>query len=89
VVLNTKQCEHEGIDIENLSVDGALNKRLLERISSHLGSFPGYAQIRRLAVIDEPWTVENSLLTPTLKARRHRIIERYSDQLEALYTRHS
>jgi len=61
---------------------------LCRRVSRLLSSFPGYAQIRRVVVIDEAWTVENSLLTPTLKLRRNRILERYQSDVDALYDGH-
>jgi long-chain acyl-CoA synthetase len=41
--------------------------------------------VRRVAVVDEPFTVENGLLTSTLKARRAPILERYKDKVDAMY----
>ncbi len=68
--------------------DERLTQALLERIGVRLHSFPGYAQIRRLAVLREPWSVENALMTPTLKLRRGRIVERHADVLARLYEGH-
>ena len=42
-------------------------------------------RIRRFALIDEPFTLENGMLTPTLKIRRHLIRDRYAAILDALY----
>jgi len=65
---------------------GDLNeKALAPRIATQLKSFPGYAQVRRLAVIEEPWSVDNGLLTPTLKLKRGPILEKYKAQVEELY----
>jgi long-chain acyl-CoA synthetase len=61
------------------------DKAVAARIGAQLKAFPGYAQIRRVAIIDEPWTVENGLLTPTLKLKRGPILERYRDRVESLY----
>jgi len=33
----------------------------------------------------EPWTVDNGLLTPTLKAKRARILKRFADKITAIY----
>jgi long-chain acyl-CoA synthetase len=33
----------------------------------------------------EPFTVENGLMTPTLKLRRHLIVKAYRELLEGLY----
>lgn len=42
-------------------------------------------KVRRLALADEPFTVENSEMTPSMKIRRHIIRARYQDRLDALY----
>jgi long-chain acyl-CoA synthetase len=36
-----------------------------------------------IVVINDPWTVKNGFLTPTLKIKRHVIEERYASKLEA------
>ena len=66
--------------------DSHLHKKVLARIQQQLHDFPGYARIRRVALMLDPWTVENGLLTPTLKVKRARALEQFSDQVEALYT---
>ena len=67
---------------------GALDdKAVSNRIAKQLKDFPGYAQIRRVAVLDEPWTVDNGLLTATMKPKRPMILERYKDKVEGLYRR--
>jgi long-chain acyl-CoA synthetase len=42
-------------------------------------------KVRRFAIADEPFTVENQQLTPSVKIRRHAIREVYGERLEALY----
>ncbi len=42
-------------------------------------------KVRRFVLADEPFTIENSEMTPSLKIRRHIIRARYKDQLDALY----
>jgi len=42
-------------------------------------------RIRRFLLLAEPFTVENDLLTPTLKLRRSRIVERYRAEVDGLY----
>jgi long-chain acyl-CoA synthetase len=86
VVLNRDSCVELSINPE--VVDEGQEQRLLERIANRLVDFPGYAKIHRLAVIQEPWTIENGLLTPTMKTRRNQILERYADVVESLYHGH-
>jgi long-chain acyl-CoA synthetase len=42
-------------------------------------------KIRRFVVADEPFTTENGMMTPSMKIRRHVIVEKYRAKLEALY----
>jgi len=51
-------------------------------VNKHLAT---YEQIRKFVVIDHPFTVENGLVTPTLKIRRKEIEQKYSNEIEALY----
>jgi len=44
-----------------------------------------YMQVQRFAFVDEEWTQNNGLVTPTLKLKRRRIAERYADVIKALY----
>ncbi len=74
---------------EEAGADARVEQLFLERISGRLHDFPGYAQVRRVAVLAESWSVENALLTPTLKPRRNRILERYGPQIDRLYEKPS
>lgn len=65
-----------------------LQELLVQRIAHRLRDFPGYAKIRRVAVIEKPWTVENAYMTPTLKLRRAKILEAFGDEVERLYAGH-
>ena len=42
-------------------------------------------RVRRFILIAEPFTVDNEMMTPTLKVRRHKVREIYGERLEALY----
>ena len=60
-------------------------KAVTKHVAHQLKHFPGYAQIRRLHLDLKPWTLEDGLLTPTLKIKRDLIFNRYRDAIEALY----
>lgn len=62
-----------------------LESWLINRINQLLHDFPGYAVIRRVLVLEEQCTVENGLLTPTLKTRRNAVLDLYADEIDALY----
>jgi long-chain acyl-CoA synthetase len=60
---------------------------LCARANAQLRAFPGYARIRHIHRVSEAWTVENGMLTPTLKLKRNKIEERYAAGIEAMYRR--
>jgi long-chain acyl-CoA synthetase len=63
-------------------------KLVLARIARQLREFPGYAQVRRVALLTDKWTVDNGLLTPTLKPKRNQIVERHRDRIADIYRGH-
>ena len=65
--------------------DPKVIKALTRRVADHLKHFPGYAQIRRLHPELVPWTVDDGLLTPTLKVKRNQVLDRYRTAVEAMY----
>lgn len=65
--------------------DPKVIKLLTQRVAAHLRHFPGYAQIRRLHLDLTPWTVDDGLLTPTLKVKRNQVLERYRTAVDAMY----
>jgi long-chain acyl-CoA synthetase len=76
-----------GLDPEDPKslADPGLLREMLKRVRHALRDFPGYTKIRRAALALEPWTVENGLLTPTLKVRRAEVLARYGTTVERLY----
>jgi long-chain acyl-CoA synthetase len=44
-------------------------------------------KVRRFIIADEPFTVDNQQLTPSIKIRRHVIRKAYGERLDALYRR--
>ncbi len=74
-----------GPDAEDSLKDRKLHAELLKGIRKALKDFPGYAKIRRVILTREAWTVDNGLLTPTLKVKRARVLEQFTDEIRALY----
>jgi len=61
---------------------------LLARIKTRTRRFPGYARIRKVSATTEPWTVQNGLLTPTLKLKRASILQQFDAEVEEMYAGH-
>jgi long-chain acyl-CoA synthetase len=70
---------------EKSLADSRLQNEILKRTRPALKDFPGYAKVRRVALFLEPWSVENGLLTPTLKVKRQQVLERHAASVESLY----
>ncbi len=60
----------------------ALLQAELDKQSAH---FKSYERPKRLMVVLEDFTIENGILTPSLKIKRREVVKRYGKQLEALY----
>ncbi len=65
--------------------DSRIEQQVLERIAVQIREFPGYANVRRVLLLTEPWSIENGMLTPTLKLKRAQVLARYAKQIDQLY----
>jgi long-chain acyl-CoA synthetase len=42
-------------------------------------------QVRKFLLVEEEFTIENDMMTPTMKVKRFKVKKKYIDQLENLY----
>lgn len=91
VVLNSELwpslAREYGLDpeqVESLSQQKLVND-MLARVRFALKDFPGFAKIRRLGLLLEPWTVDNGMLTPTLKVKRNQVQTLCAEHIAMLY----
>ncbi len=91
IVLNPEQWE---LLAKELAIDprdqaacrsSRVNEVLLERVAQKISSFPGYAKIHKIRCQLEPWTIEDGLITPTLKLKRNRAYEQFEAEIEVMY----
>ncbi|MFD2204153.1 AMP-dependent synthetase/ligase [Kiloniella antarctica] len=47
--------------------------------------FSPLEKVRKFIIAKEAFSIENKMMTPTLKVRRHKVLEIYKEQLDALY----
>jgi long-chain acyl-CoA synthetase len=94
VVLNrdqwAKYAAERGLDAasDKVMTGPDVEKMVCERVQRQIKSFPGYAQIYRVAVMPEPWTIENGMLTPTMKLKRSKVMEAARERVDQLYAGH-
>ena len=62
------------IKVQNLKIIFKLNKTLSL-----------VEKVKKFKLIKEEFTIENGMLTPTLKLKRKKILEKYKEDLEKLY----
>lgn len=77
----------KGWTLKSPERDLRVHALLREEMSAYGAGFKGYERPRDILVLAEDFTIENGLLTPTLKLRRNEVIARYRPQIEALYAR--
>jgi long-chain acyl-CoA synthetase len=74
-------------DFERLKTDPDFIRAVsaaVDRVNAELSVIE---KVRRFILADEPFTVENEQLTPSIKIRRHVIKQVYGERLDALYKR--
>ena len=62
---------------------------MVERVSRIVeernGELQSYAKVKKFPILPGDFTVENGLLTPTLKVKRRVITDQHRDLLDSLY----
>jgi long-chain acyl-CoA synthetase len=72
-------------DLARLAEDAAFQRAFAPAIDRVNAGLSAIERIRRYTIAAEPFTVENAMLTVSMKIRRHKIKERYGETLEGLY----
>ena len=67
---------------ENKNINHELIKQEIENINKNLSKIEN---IKKFFIIDEKFSIENGMLTPTLKPKRYKIIQKYKNEFENLY----
>jgi long-chain acyl-CoA synthetase len=80
--------EHQGLKLgPDLTADERVRELIRNEIKTRSAQFMGYEKPREVAFVSEDFTVENGLLTPTLKLKRRDVVERYKERIEELYAK--
>src|SRR5450432_35852 len=73
------------IEVKDPTRDPAVRELIAKELETRALNFRGYEKPKAFELIREDFTVENGLLTPSLKVRRKLVLDRYLPTLEALY----
>lgn len=73
-------------DIKTLVARQDINDMISNEITNHLkGKFGGYEIPKKFLFLDEPFSLDNGTLTQTMKLKRKVVLDRFQEQIEALY----
>ncbi len=82
VVMLSEEGRGEAADQAGRDALGASLVARVQEINAHLDN---HEMLRFVAVTTEEWTIENGMLTPTLKLKRRAVEERYGGLVEGWY----
>jgi long-chain acyl-CoA synthetase len=80
--------KEEGLptDPKKLVAEKKTQQMIERKIAEHLaGKFGKYEIPKKILVLSEPFSTENGILTPTLKLKRRKVLEKYGDDVESAY----
>ena len=74
-----------GVDFAKIQDRPEFRKAIDAAVSRVNSDLSVTERVRRFIFADEPFTIENGEMTPSLKIRRHVIRDRYADRLNSMY----
>jgi long-chain acyl-CoA synthetase len=77
--------QQQGIDDVDVATDERVRELVKSEIGRQLGNARGYERVREFAILPEDFTVDNGMLTPTLKLKRRVVVDNFADLLNRLY----
>ena len=63
----------------------SVHHAVLARIEKNTASFARYAVPRTVHLTLDPWTIENTFMTPTLKLKRNNLMAHFAEAIEGMY----
>ncbi len=83
------RAKREGISLPDDLRELCRNDEVYEWIEAEIEEaneqFESYEQIKQFRVVPVEFTEDNDLLTPTMKKKRRNILDRFADDIEAIY----
>lgn len=89
------QIEHLKVLANKLKIDYKeekelhINKEILKEIEKDINlvqkNLATYEKVRRFALLEKPFTIEDNEMTPTMKIKRRVVEEKYKDLIEKMY----
>ena len=84
-----KWAENRGHDVADDRASLCRDDRVRERIQREVDrvneEFESYERIKRFRLVEEEFSEDNDLLTPTMKKKRRNILDRFADEVDMIY----
>jgi len=84
-----KWAADQGVDLTEdpaaVCDDDRVHRRIREEVDRINERFEEYEQIKQFRLIPEEFTEDNGMLTPTMKKKRRKVLERYADEVDSIY----
>ena len=71
--------------LTDLLADDTVHSLYADLFKAHAREAASHEKVRDFRFVPEPFSVENNLLTPTMKLKRRAIEDRYADLVESMY----
>ncbi len=75
----------KGLAVRDITTDDRVRALIGEELAREARGLRGYERPVDFVLTTTPFTLENGMLTPTLKLKRREVMARFGDALEALY----
>lgn len=75
--------QYDGPD--NIINNEIIKERIQREINEMNLQFDKTEQVKKFVLLNDEWSVGNNLLSPTLKLRRKKLVEKYKDLIEMIY----
>ena len=82
LIILSESIRKQGLDV---ATKERVEKELATWLTEVNKGLSGYEQLQMFVIVNDPWTIENGLLTPTMKLKRAKIEASVADKLEGWY----
>ena len=71
--------------LEEMAASEQVRAEVDRQVREVNSQFNNVEQIKKFALLGEEWLPDTEVLTPTMKLKRRGVLERYAEEIEALY----
>ncbi len=86
----TEYCRSLGVQVADpgdLPDRSEVRELIRREMATRSAGWKGFERPKGFVLLVEEWSVDNDLLTPSLKVKRRNVVKRYRDEIEAAYRR--